>query len=1477
MPQKRSQFSKSLSLIDKKNSELEETIYYNLVCESRKSKVYHVFCPDRELAVKILYKVAPSNRETTQFYKEFELTKDISHPCIRKPFDKCFIGDKHAVFLEWEDGITLEKCGKIRSQIVFLKLAWDVVDALAAMHAESVIHKGISTDHILVNTKTRSAKLIGFGLSSKMDAKAHHLGNPEHLDGNLYYISPEQTGRMNRTVDFRTDFYSLGIVFYYMMSGKLPFQSEDALEMVHMHMAQSAQPLSHLDPDIPAPLSDMVAKLMEKNAEDRYQSAKGLLHDIESMLSEVQSKGKIFSFELAQKDFSGRFQLQQKLYGREIELARLMSAFDRVSVGGSELVLISGLSGTGKTALVYEVHKPITEKKGFFISGKFDQLQRGDPYSAFVKALDEFCIYLLTENQQKLNYFRTLIRNAVGSEGKILTDAIPKLEMIIGKQEDIPELTGIEAQFRFVNAFCRLVKAISAQNHPLVIFIDDWQWGDTASLHLFLCVLTDKKIKHLLVVGAFRNNEVSETHPLFSTLSEMRARTVAIQDIEIKNLGMWDVNEMIADAIKPAAGDTYSLMNLVYHKTHGNAFFVHQFLKSLSDDKLIFFSPEMRCWLWNVDEISMKNITDNVVEFMAMKLLRLPEKTLNALKIASCLGNSFELSTLKLVGSEDVENALEPALFEKLITESLTVDYKFYFAHDRIQQAVYSLLDENDRVALHYRIGKKLISSVSTDINQNDEKLFLIVNQLNFSIDMEKNPKSQVHLAFLNLKAGEKAQLSGAFASALGYVKTGIQVLKLIPDYWEKEYDLSLQLHLSLAKIDFATGNFSDMEQLVNEVVANSRTAMDKIKALSIQMSMLKCQNKHEKCIEVGFDALKILDITIPASATPQTVVQEMQALRPILASKSHSEILSLPIVKNERINAEMEAMSVLITSAFRVRPNLLPLISFRMVLKTLESGLTEFSNVGITLFALFLCSMPGGAEEAYTYGQLGLQLGGRTKSKKTLPLTSIGFYFFISPWSKHIHSSLDPLSFACQQAYEIGSMEEGGMLANFYCIGSFLGGKSLRRLEEEMRLHSHKMKENGISVSHNLNEIYRQAVLNFLGEGTSHPALLKGDAIQEVWSNIKNSSHMTQTFVLHFVETMLAYFFYEYEIGTKCADEARLVLNAARSRYDLANFVFYDGLLSLQCAREAEEKYEWEKRANESMAKIKEWCKYCPDNFSNKLYLLEAELAYLHGNHLDAAKFYYSSLSQAGENEFMHEEALAFERAGIFYLSMNLSSMANRLLSSACKVYSEWGAKAKVNHLKKEYPGLSFASKADPDDDSSRASTFIFDSASLDKYSIEKASNCLKSSTNRTELMRNLTNVLLETAGAQKCLLLLYDNESGELNIVAKSSVFDNNDVSEKLHIEGSNELACTVAQYVKNTHECVLVNDAQLDIRFSRDSYIQQNKCKSILCAPIINYGKFVGEMYLENNLAPGVFTEDRLELLTLLSCQIVISLDD
>ncbi|MBP0029437.1 AAA family ATPase [Roseofilum sp. Guam] len=1481
--------------------------------ESNNSLVYRASSLDNKQPVilKVLKQTHPPPRKIAGFRQEYEITRSLNIPEIVQAYS--LENDQHQWLMVLEDfgGQSLDTLIQHHQLDLgqFFSLAIEIVEILASVHQQHIIHKDVNPSNIIVNPSTGTVKLIDFGISTNLAVENSIFCHPNLLEGTLAYISPEQTGRMNRSIDYRTDFYSLGVTFYQLLTSQLPFPTDDAMELVHCHIAKPPPAPHECNPDIPPALSAIALKLMSKNAEDRYQSTYGIKADLEQCQQQWQTKGQIDSFPLGKDDISEQFQIPQKLYGREKEIARLVEIVKRAGQRKSEMILVSGYSGIGKSALIQEVYKPLTQQRGYFISGKFDQLQRNIPYNSVIQAFRSLLRQLLTEGEKAIALWREKLLAALGINGRVIIEVIPELELIIGKQPEAPPLEAAATQNRFNLVFLSFIKVFTQPEHPLVIFLDDLQWADGASLKLLKLLMTDDNSNDLCLIGAYRDNEVSASHPLMLTLKEIEKSDAKINRIQLSALNLSEVNRLTAHTLHVVLPTSKPLAKVLHAKTSGNPFFLKQFLQALKEEGLLMFDRIRGCWQWDLEQIQVQQIAESAVDLIAAKARKLAPKTQEVLSLAACIGNQFDLKILAIISEEsprvtaiDLEEAIAEGLIlpqkktYKLLeldieglSEELTAEYKF--AHDKIQQAVYSFIPEADRQAVHLRIGQLLLQYIP--LAEQERKLFDIVNQLNLGLDLIEDSENKYELARLNLKSGKKAKLSAAYQAALKYLKIGIKLL--VEDSWVSEYELTLELYIEASETAFLSTDFDQMEQY-SQVVSNRATRkIEKSRIYEVKILAYSAQRKLLKAIKVGLEFLNLLGLNFPVSPTEEDVLVAMQQTKSILEERKIDDLINLPAMKDPQKLIAMQMMNKLLMPAAVGMYSLIPLLVSQQINLLIQYGNTEDAIGTYTMYAYLLCGT-NDIERGYQFGQLALQILGQFCAQEIKSRTLMVNNFAVVHWKQHIKNTLSSFIEGYKSGLETGDLEFAANNASTYCIVLYLTSKNLAEVQQEIEIYGAvvtKLKQEAIL---DWLKTYWQAILLLQQSKIDNPFCLSGEIYKEeemlllhIQVNDKGG-----LFNLYFNKIILSYIFQYYERAVKYFDLAKEGFETQRASVYMPIYYFYKSLSKLaifsKSSESTQESILEEVAANQEL--MENWAGHCAANCLHKFYLVEAERARILGQDSNAREYYDRAIAGAQENEYLNEEAIACELAGMFYLARGQDRVASYYLNDAHYAYLRWGANAKVRDLETRYPQF-FAAKPGAITDrklSTTLSTAGGSNETLDLTSILKASQTISSEIVLEELLSKLIETVIENAGAQRGFLILptlmnaEDNEdiqwrieaesdttSGETKI-ARSVPVDAFDPQQQIPL-----LSTAIVNYVIKIRENVVLNNATEEGGFTRDSYIIATQPKSILCTPLINQNKLIAILYLENNLTVGSFTNDRLETLKILSSQAAISIEN
>ncbi|HBB32790.1 MAG TPA: serine/threonine protein kinase [Cyanobacteria bacterium UBA8803] len=1503
------------------------------------------------VVIKLMRSEYPSFNQLVQFRNQYTITKNLNLSGIIHPYSLENYRNGFALIMEDFGGISLKDyiTNDPLSLSDFFFITLQIATTLEKIHRERVIHKDIKPANLLINPSTKQVKITDFGIASLLPKENQVLTNPNVLEGTLVYLSPEQTGRMNRGIDYRSDFYSLGITFYELLTGQLPFTSTDPMELVYCHIAKQPPAIHEINSAIPPVLSVIVSKLMAKNAEDRYQSALGLKYDLERCLHQWETSRRITSFELGKRDIAERFIIPEKLYGRETEVATLLAAFNRVSQkepeeensshslfpishSRSEMILVAGYSGIGKTAVVNEVHKPIVRQRGYFIRGKFDQFQRNIPFSALVQAFRDLMAQLLAESTQQLEQWQAEMLSALGENGQVIIDVIPEVELLIGKQPPIVDLSPSAAQNRFNLVFQKFIRVFTSAAHPLVIFLDDLQWADSASLKLIQVLMSDIDNLYLLLIGAYRDNEVSPAHPLMLTLEEIRKTQATVNTITLAPLSQTDLNKLIAETLSCSPELALPLTQLVYAKTKGNPFFSNQFLKALYEDELITFNFEGRHWQCDIARVKTLSLTDDVVEFMALQLQKLPEMTQEVMKLAACIGNQFDLDELSIVyekSQAETAAALWKALQEgfiipkseiyKFFQDSVAVDlvtditdrfcYRvgagkeidklsatsdtksvakstatvpYKFLHDRVQQAAYFLIPTEQKPFTHLKIGQLML--MNTSLEEREEKLFDILNQLNVGADLITDNLQRQELAQLNLLAGHKAKLSTAYEPAVRYLTVGLSLLA--ENSWQGDYQLTLDLYIAAAEAEYLNINFERSARLADIALQNATSLLDRVKVYELQMQISIAQLEMLKAVELGLYVLEGLSVSLLTIDGEENLVVELPSM---------ADLEYIPAMTDPYKLSGMEILKFLCTPVFQAKPEIFPQLILTMIKLCLDYGNSAASAFAYGFYGLLLVGI-GKLEAGYQAGIIALKLLEQFEAKELKAKVYNLFNSNIRTWKEHAKLSVVPLQVGVQSGLETGDIEWGGYCAANLCSYLFFTEENLAAAIEQQALYIDLCIKIKQEIPTYFSQVWRQLGLNLQGRAAD-VQLLIGESFDEsqMLPRLIETKTGTVLFIFYVAKTILLYQFQDYEGARQNVALAKEQAGAAFGFMQVAILNFYHSLALLGCcvSNNISDRQNYLEQVEANQAMMKQWAYHAPMNYQHKYELVAAENARVLGQNWEAADLYDRAISLARENEYIAEEAIANELAARFYLGWGKEKIARSYMIDAYYNYARWGAKAKVEDLEKRYPQLLAPilqsekisrNSREELEISTKGETLISNnttvSEELDLVSAIKASQTLSEEIERDKLLSTLIKIVMENAGASKCALIL--NEGDNLGVAAIATISPASPESTTLlmpsiPVEESLAIPLTPLNYVKHSLHTLVIDNATDQAFLASDPYIIEHQPKSLLCTPLLNQSKLMGILYLENNLATGAFTRDRLEILKVLCSQAAISLEN
>ena len=1423
-----------------------------------------------QVLVLVPAKEEPRSESVRRLEHEYSLREELDPAWAARPIALAFHWNRPVLVLEDPGGGPLSQLlGQAFELRSSLRMAISLAAVISHVHDRGLVHKDIKPANILANADTGDVWLMGFGIASRLRRERQSPDPPEFIAGTLPYMAPEQTGRMNRSTDSRSDLYSYGVTLYEILTGFLPFAAADAMEWVHCHVARRPMPPDQRVKALPGPISAIVMRLLAKTAEERYQTAAGVESDLRRCLVEWDKLGRIDSFSVGKHDVSDRLWIPERLYGRDREVKALLAAFERVVTRGtSGLALVSGYSGIGKSSVVNELQKAIVVPRGIFIAGKFDQHKRDIPYATLAQAFQNLVRQILGKSEEDVTYWRTAIRQAMGPNGQLVVNLIPELELIIGKQSPVPELPPQETQNRFQAVFTRFLSLFAQKEHPLTLFLDDLQWLDVATLRFIEHLLTHADVKHLLLIGAYRDNEVSPSHPLMLTLDSIRKSRVSVDEIVLKPLSLGDVNHFISDALRCERGRSEALARLVHRKTAGNPFFVIQFLTALAEEHLVEFDSRKATWQWDLTQIRTRRFTDNVVELMIEKLKRLPVATQEVLKELACLGDTVKISTLAMVnGEREIHADLWEAVHAELVIR-LPSSYKFL--HDRVQEAAYALIPSERRAEVHLRIGRMLMEKMSQ--KEISESIFDVVNQLNRAVDLIEDSEERLSLLRLNVVAGMKARAAIAYASARNYFALAEALLS--PDAWRRHYQETFDLYLAFSECEYLVGNFAAADKLFDLLLDRALSNLDRAKVYGLRMKLYQVAGKYDDGVTVALEALCLFDVTLPESDDEIQAASEAELARvPInLRGRRISELVDSPLAVDPSIRAIIDLLVEAVPCAYIGRPKLFPLITPKAVNFSLRYGHTEQSSFAYGVFAVMLVSLVGDLATAFEYSEMSLRLNEKLKNPRLRGTLLHLHGDHINFWKRHFATGMPILEQAFLACLEVGDLVYAGFLAFETVWQAIEKGDTLPEVLAFSTKYAAFARESHNDAVYETIRLEQQFVACLQGK-TSGPLSFGDDVFDEesCFAAIVKATFGCGIVFYRIMQQILAFVHGQYTQALEAAGKAEPVLSAAMAMPIEATYHFFHALTltALYPTATNAQQLEYRRVLEDKLKKLRLWAENGPENYRNRYVLLSAEIARIEQRDLEAMRLYEEAIQSARENGFIQNEALAYEIAARFYSGRGFPAFAQTYVKSARYCYLRWGALGKVRQIDQEFSPLH------EERASAAAGTIETAVERLDLAAVMKVSHAVSEEIVLEQLIQKLMVIAIEHAGAQRGLLILPFGE--EYRIVAEARTGrDQVDVRVQPTLAAPAVLPDSLVRYVLRTQESVILDDASAQNLFAEDDYVRQQRPRSILCLPLVKQGRLMGVLYLENNLARGVFNSQRLAMLELLASQAAISLD-
>jgi histidine kinase len=1439
---------------------------------------------NRRVVLKTLRGPRPSPESQERLRREYEFTQLASGQGSVECLD--FLSeDEPALVLADRGGQSLDRAvadGPLEIDDV-LHIAEQVTKTLARIHGANIIHKDICPGNITWNTESGDVEIIDFGISSRLERHEARSDSIESMLGTLAYMAPEQSGRMNRSVDSRSDLYSFGATLYHLVTGRPPFVATDPLDLLHAHLARVPNPAADVLDGIPASLSGIIDRLLAKSADDRYQSAEGLLADLH-LCSRRFAAGDTTPFELGTADGAAQLRVPEKLYGRDLELAELDAAFKRATTGRSELVLVAGWSGIGKTRLVNELQPAMLERRATRVTGKYDQFQRGTPYAAIVSALGRFVKETLSSSDAATRRQREAIVEAAGDQIDLLAELVPETCLLVGEQPAPPPLPPNEAEARVAFLMRRICRTLASAMHPLVIFLDDLQWADLPSMRLLQALVSDPDSRHILLVGAYRDNEIDPGHPLLTLVEDIETQGVPVLSIELGPLSSDDVRNLVADSLGAATdGNIESLADLLHSKTAGNPFFLLRLLESLAATDILRRSPGSRLWTSDLEAVRSAAYTDNVVEFLANSLEELGSATQMALATGALLGERFELRdvadvegwslsttaraldaglTANMISRVDASLAMETTIADDL-DRSIRPTYRF--AHDRVQQAARGLLSDQVVAQRRLAIARRLRAAEVSGL-----ELFDLVEHA-LAGRAEMVPDEQLAFAQLAFGAGAAAAASAAFDPALRYFLEAWNLLG--PDPWDVDHELARSIALGGAEAAYLVGDQDRVQSWTTAVIDRCDDLVSKLAAYDIVIEAHNARNELIPAIELAVHALALAGVKLPETPGQADLLAGLVRTKLALRGTDVESIVALPDCVDPVVLATLRIQMRISVSAYYARPDLLPLLAFNMVRTTLRHGVAGESPFGFAIWGLVLCSL-GQLDNGLEAGDVAMRLNERTSSPRLRYRATHLYNAHLRIWKDNWGLSRDDLRDNFRACWNGGDLVYAAFGAFMSTTMAIYRGDPLTDVARTATDFASAIRDLQNDTTLQTIQMNRQLALCLIGDAPD-PTRLLGEAYDEaaMLAVHEAANDQTNLFLRCMYGAHLALLFGQTRRAIDLLEEGDKHSGGATSTVYSVMHAYLLGVAYAGAASDGTTGSHARRRARKARRQLGKWAPYSPGNVNHRLELIDAELAKAERQDAAALAHYEAAIAGARAGGWQADLALTTELAARFHLGRGHSAIGRNYLLDCRHHYSIWGATAKVAALDEEFPEILGGSQVTMGHETNSYVSTTDVQPDLDAIAMIEAAGAISREVETAGVVETLVRLSVEAAGASRGLLAVAADDDLRVRATANAEL----SVTSTDAPIGSASVLRRVITYAERTLEDVVVDDAMTDEQYRNDPYVTASGVRSVIAVPIVHQQRLLAMLYLENDLTPKAFRPDRIAILRSLASQAAISLQN